>query len=173
MIQFVWIQLKLRLALENNVVLIHLRVHRVDLSLAEGVVQRVIDGRWRDSKTRSGGAVNYQGDSESSDLLIGGHVFQIRQLLHAVDQTARPVIQFIGIGIFERVLVLRAAYAIVHADILHGLHIQLHSLNGVQFCLEPSDYVRGADLAITERFKIDRHPTAIRGGIRSVRADKR
>ena len=50
MVQLVGVQLKLRLALENNVVLIHLRVHRVDLPLAEGVIQSVIDGRRRDAQ---------------------------------------------------------------------------------------------------------------------------
>ena len=50
MVQLVRIVLKLRLALQNHVVLIHLRVHRVDLPLAEGVVQSVIDGRRRDAQ---------------------------------------------------------------------------------------------------------------------------
>ena len=43
MIQLVRIELKLRLALQDDVILIHLRVHRVDLPLAKGVVQSVIN----------------------------------------------------------------------------------------------------------------------------------
>ena len=54
MVQHVRVQLKLRLTLQHNVVLIQLRIHRVDLALAEGVIQSVIDGGGRDAKTRGG-----------------------------------------------------------------------------------------------------------------------
>jgi hypothetical protein len=51
MVQFVGVKLKLWLAFENNMVLIHLRVHRVNLPLTEGVIQCVVDGRGRDAKS--------------------------------------------------------------------------------------------------------------------------
>ena len=59
MVQLVGIQLKLRLTLENHMVLIHLRIHRVNLALAESVVQSVIDGRWRDTQSRGGDPVDH------------------------------------------------------------------------------------------------------------------
>jgi len=41
-----WVQLKLRFTLQHQtMILIHLRIHGVDLPLAEGVIQGVIDGR--------------------------------------------------------------------------------------------------------------------------------
>jgi hypothetical protein len=49
MIQLVRVALKLRLALEDHVILIHLRVHGADLALAEGVIERVIDCGWRNA----------------------------------------------------------------------------------------------------------------------------
>ena len=60
MVQFVGIELKLRLTFKNDVVLIHLRIHRADLPLTEGVVQGVIDGRRRDAQPRCGDPVDYQ-----------------------------------------------------------------------------------------------------------------
>ena len=52
--------LELRLRFQNHVVLVELRVHRVDLALAEGVVERVVDGRRRDAQPRCGDAVDRQ-----------------------------------------------------------------------------------------------------------------
>ena len=173
MVQLVGVELKLRLALENNVVLIHLRVHRVDLPLTEGVVQSVIDGRGRDAQSRGGDPVDHQRYRQPSRLLIGGNVFQFRQLLQPADETVGPVIQFIRIGIFQRVLVLRAAHPVVHGNVLHRLHEQLDSLNLIQLRLEPADHVGRADLALVERLQIDRHSAAVRRCIRSVRADER
>ena len=59
---------------------------------------------------------------EAAGLLIGGHVFQVGHLLQPVDEAVGPVVQFVGVGIFERVLVLCAAYAVVDGNVLHGLH---------------------------------------------------
>ena len=92
-------------------------------------------------KSRGGDPVDHQRYGQPSHLLIGGDVFQFRQLLQPVDETVGPVIQFIRIGVFERVLVLRAAHPIVHGNVLHRFHEQLDSLNLVQFRLEPADHV--------------------------------
>ena len=122
MIQLVGIELKLRLAFQNDVVLVHLRIHGADLPLAERVIKSVIDGGGRDAEARGGNTVDYQRYGETAGLLIGGNVFQAGQLLEPGDETIGPVIQLIRVGIFERVLVLRAAHAIVNGDVLNGLH---------------------------------------------------
>src|SRR6202035_1236656 len=56
-VQFVGIKLKLGLRFQNHVILIQLRVHGVDLALAEGVIQSVVDRRGCNTKPRSRGAV--------------------------------------------------------------------------------------------------------------------
>ena len=121
--------LELRLRLQDHVVLVELRVHGVDLALAESVVERVVDGRRRDSQPRGGDAVDGQRHRQSAGLLVGGHVFQQGRLLQLVDQPVRPQVQFGGIGVFERVLVLRAADAVIDGDVLHRLHVQLDAAN--------------------------------------------
>ena len=45
-------------SLEDDVVLVDLRVHGVDLALAEGVIERVVDGRGRDAEARRRDAVD-------------------------------------------------------------------------------------------------------------------
>ena len=140
-VQLVRVRLELRLGLQHNVVLIHLRIHDVDLPLAEGIIQGVVDGRRRDAQSRGGDPVDHQRYGQSSQLLIGRDVFQLRQLLQPVDEAVGPDIQLVGIGVFEGVLVLRAAHPVVHGNVLHGLHEELYSLNPLQSRLEPADQV--------------------------------
>ena len=133
MVQLVRVLLKLRLTLKHNVILIHLRIHRADLPLTEGVIERVVDGCRRNAKSRGCDPVNHQRYGQASRLLIGRDIFQFRRLLQTGDETVGPVIQFIGIGVFERVLVLRAAHPIVHSNVLHRLHEEFYSLNLIEF----------------------------------------
>ncbi len=64
------VQLELRIRLENDVILIQLCVHRVDLALPEGVVERVVDGGRCDAEARSGSTVNGQRCRLSAELLV-------------------------------------------------------------------------------------------------------
>ena len=83
----------------------------------------------REAVTRS---MTERDTASTSRLLIGRDIFQFRQLLQPADETVGPVVQFVRIGVFERVLVLRAAHPIVHSNVLHRLHEQLYALNLVQ-----------------------------------------
>ncbi len=49
-VELVGIALEARVGFENDVILVHLRVLRVDLALAECVVERVVDGGGRDAE---------------------------------------------------------------------------------------------------------------------------
>ena len=117
------IELELLLGLQDDVVLIELCVQRVDLALAEGIVKRVVDGLRRDSEARSRGPINDQSLGHTVQLLIGHHVGKFGQLLEPCNQIAGHAVEFIGIGIFEGVLVLGAAHPIIHGEILHRLHV--------------------------------------------------
>ena len=52
--------------------------------------------------------------------------------------------EFRRIGIFEAVLVLRAADAVIHGQILHGLHEQRDALDFFHLRLQPADDFAGA-----------------------------
>ena len=82
----------------------------------------------REAVTRSIIELNRPG----AGLLIGGHVFQLGQLLQLRDKFVGPLVQLVGVGIFERVLVLRAAHAVVDRDVLHRLHIKMNPLHLLQ-----------------------------------------
>ena len=113
------------LRFQDHVVLVELGVHGVDLALAEGVVEGVVYGRGGDAQPRSGDPVNGQRYRQAAGLLIGGHVFQLRQLLQLVDKPVGPKIQLVYVRIFQRVLVLGPAHPVIDRDVLHRLHEQL------------------------------------------------
>ena len=98
---------------------------------------------------------------QAAGLLVGRHVLQFRQCFSRVDESAGPSLSSAGIGVFERVLVLGAAHAVIDRDVLHRLHEQLDALRPVRAWLEPADEIRGADVALFERLEIDRHPAAV------------
>ncbi len=123
--------LKRRQRLENYVILVELRVHRADLALPEGVVKGIIDRGGRDTETRGSDAINGQRHGESADLLIGRHVLQLLHAFHLRDELIGPVIQFVHVRIFQRVLVLGAADAVIDRDVLHRLHVHLEAGNTV------------------------------------------
>ncbi len=56
-------------------VLVGLGVHGVDLALAEGVVESVVDGGGSDAEAGSGGAINDERNGKSTGLLVGGNIF--------------------------------------------------------------------------------------------------
>ena len=101
-VQFVGVHLELRLALEDYVVLIQLRVHGVDLALAESVVESVVDRCRSNAETRSSWSVNDQGDSQSTRLLVGarigdpGSCAALRALLADTDLDSGEVAFLLG-----------------------------------------------------------------------------
>ena len=69
-----------------------------------------------------GDPVDGQGYRQPASLLIGGHVFQLGQLLQLGYEAVGPAIQLIYVRIFQGVLILGAADAVVDGDVLHRLH---------------------------------------------------
>ena len=88
------------------------------------------------------------------------------------DEAVGPIVQFVRIGIFQRVLILSAADAVVDGDVLHRLHVELDSLNLLQAGLQSANHVGGADVAIRQRLQIDRHAPAVERRVGAVRADE-
>ena len=101
---------ELRLDLHDDVVLVQRRVHRRDLPLAEGVVERVVDRLRRDAR----GARRSRGRSTSDacrpwfcwSLLTSA---SSRQLAQRREHARRPLEQLRRVVALQRVLVLRGA----------------------------------------------------------------
>ena len=87
MLQSLRIQLKLRLGFQDHMVLVQLRVHRIDLALSKGVIQSVVDGRGRDSQPRGRRAIDNQRDRQTARLLVGGYILKFLQAFQLCRQS--------------------------------------------------------------------------------------
>ncbi len=106
-------------------------------------------------------------------MLVGGDVLDILHLLQLFDESVGPKLQLVRGGVFQRVLILGAARAVVHGDVLHRLHEQLNPLNVLQLALQPADDVRRAQVAIGERLQIYRETSAVERGVGAIGSDER
>ncbi len=171
-IQLRRIALKFRQRFQDDVILVQLREERGNLPLAERVVERVVNRLRRDAEPRRRHAVNHQGRLRAVRLLVGGHVAELRQRLHFRDELRRPLVQFVGIRVFERVLILRAAHAVFHRQILHRLHVQRDAFDLRQFRLQAPDHVARADFSFFERLEVDENASAVECRVDAVRTDE-
>ena len=154
-------------------VLVELRIHRIDLALPEGVIQSVVDRRRSNPEPRRSPAIDDQRNRETTGLLVGRNVFQLGQTLELRYKSIRPVVELIGIRIFEGVLILRAAYAVVDRDVLHRLHIERNSLHVLQILLQPAHQIGRADIPVFQRLQVDRHAPTVESCIGPVGSDER
>ena len=153
-------------------VLVQLCVHRVDLTLAEGVIQRVIDGRRSDAEARGRRSINHYRLRLTAQLLIGDHIGQLWELFQLSHEIVRDTVQFGLTGVFQRVLVFGSADAIVHRQVLHRLHIERDAGNLRYLRLQSLDHRGRRHLAILERLQIDLDSTAVEGSVRAVGSDE-
>ena len=72
--------LKLRLNLEDELVLIGRGIDRRNLTLTEGIIQRLVDDRGRQPQPGDGVAIDLDRDMRRRDLLIGGDILQLGKL---------------------------------------------------------------------------------------------
>ena len=92
------------------------------------------------------------------------------QLFH---QPRRPDGQFLGVGIFEAVLILRAADPVFDGEILHRLHEQRDALDSGELRLQAANDVAGADLPLLNGLQIDLHAPAVERRVGAIDADER
>jgi hypothetical protein len=82
--------LKCRLDLENDATLVELAEDDGNLSLAEGVIERVIDQLWRQPEPADNVAVELEHEPRGGGLQVAGHVLQLRQGDAHIDELPRP-----------------------------------------------------------------------------------
>src|ERR1700739_127295 len=105
-------------------------------------------------------------------LLIGRDIFKLRKLPELGNELRRPLIQFVLVGSFECVLILRTANAVVDRDVLYRLHIEMNAWYLFKILLQPPDHIGSADIALFERLEIYRERPAVESGVGSIRSDK-
>ncbi len=142
-------------------ILVQLREHGGHFALAVSVVKGVVDGGRRDAQTGSRIAVEDHAHAQPIHLLIGCHVTQLGYFLQTRHHLGNEGIQLGCIRILERVLILRAADAIFHCQILHRLHVKRDSGNLGQRRLQAPDNVARVDLAVLEGLQVNLNAPAV------------
>ena len=107
-----------RVDLQDDAILVALRVDGRNLPLREGVVERVVDVLDVDAEPRRGLPVDLDGGLQAALLAIGRYVGEPRDLAQALDHLGHPVIEHVEFGAPERELVLRSALPRAGANIL-------------------------------------------------------
>ena len=171
-VQAVGTRLELGQDLQDDVVLIRLRVESIDLPLPECVVKGGTNLVGIDVETRGGGAVIFHMSADSIRLLIRNHVGDFWELAEFCDKFHRPVVEFVNVGILERILVLRPADAVVDRQILNRLQVQMNSGNLLRALLQASDDGGGGFPALLERLEVNLDATAIQRCVGAIRADE-
>ena len=82
------------------------------------------------------------------------------------------LVQLVHVGIFQRVLILGPAHAVIDGDVLHRLHVQLDAVHLGQAVVEAANDVRSAEIALVERLEVDGHASAVQRGVGAVGADE-
>src|SRR5262249_50087541 len=133
-------ELKLLLDLHDYVILIQLCEDGRHLTLAKRVVQGVVDHLGGYAESRSGISIDNQIGLKAVVLLIARDVPELRERRELVYQPGRPLAELLSIGIFERVLELCSAYAILDSQVLDRLHEECNAFSLTQLRLEPADH---------------------------------
>ena len=103
--------LELGVDLQHDVILVEHGEHRRDDALAEGVVERVVDGGGQDAEARGDLALDGDVEQRPGIELIGGDVGDAGNGLDLVEEERRPVIELAGVGVGQCVLILGLATA--------------------------------------------------------------
>jgi len=100
--------------------------------------------------------------------LVSRYVGKFGKFLKSCNQIPGHAVEFVNIGIFESVLVLGAADAIIDGEILHRLHVKLDSFNLRQLRSKPFDDATGGNAALFKRLQVDLDATAVKRSVRAV-----
>src|SRR5215471_5009721 len=142
-------------------ILIQRLIHSGDLTLAKGIVERIVDRRSADAEAGCGSTVDDQGGFEATVLLIAVDVSQYRQRAHFAKYPRCPFIELADVIALQGELVLCTAQASSHPQILEGLHEESGSGYAGELAAQPCHDLVSGDLALCERFERYEHAPCI------------
>src|SRR5262249_305307 len=149
--------------LENDPVSLELRVILRDLTLAERVVEGVVDHWCRYAEAGCLVAVDSDLELRRVGQQIARDVGELRQRTQLLEQFPGPFIELGDIRILQRVLVARAGDAAAHGDILRRLQKQGRALDFGELRPQPVDDLRGRELALVTWLEHDEETPGIGG----------
>jgi hypothetical protein len=98
---------------------------------------------------------------------------ELGSLAQRLEQPRRLARELRGIGVLERVLILRAAHARRDGQVLHGLEVEVDALDARELRLEAADDVARGHAPLVERLQVHQDAPAVEGHVRAVDADER
>src|SRR5262249_1157429 len=134
-----------------------------DLTLAEGVVEGVVDHLRRDAE--AGRLVAVDADLELGRVRqeIARHVGELRQRAHLLEQLIRALVELCDVGVLQRVLKTGAGDAAADGDVLGRLQEERRTLNLRELRPQPVDDLRGGELALVARLEHDEEAPGVGG----------
>src|SRR5271169_1581955 len=133
--------LKLWVDLQNNVVLLQGGVNGRNNTLAEGVVERVVDHVGQDTVTRGDIALDRDVEHRRGIELISGDVDDSGDGPKLVEEFGRPLAELAGVGVVHGVLKLRLVQARADRNVLSSLHIKRDALDPGEVGAQPRDHL--------------------------------
>ena len=102
--------------------------------------------------------------ARSGVLLIGGYVDNSGNAPELFQENGRPVIEFVGVGIGQGILILGLGQSRADGDVLRGLHVQGDALDRRKLGAEPGDHLVRICLALVLRLERNEHPSLVESG---------
>ena len=145
-----------RVRLEDDAVLIRLRVDRRHDALPERIVEHVVHGRRRDAETRGRGAVDHEVGGRTLLLQVAGDVRELGERSQFLHERRNPGREIIVVRALHHELVLRAAHRRIDGDVLQRLHVERDADHARGLAREPADDLARARAARAVGLQVDR-----------------
>src|ERR1700730_4890698 len=115
--------------LQDDMVLLQGGVDRGDDTLAEGVVERIVDRVGQDAVARGDIALDRDVEQRPGIQLIGGDIGDAVERLELFEEQVRPMVEFALVGVVQGVLKLGLVQPRADRNVLSSLHIKGNALD--------------------------------------------
>ena len=167
------VALVLRHRLQHHAVLVGLGVDGGDLALAEGVVERIVDGLHGDAEPPGRLAVDLHHGAQAAVLGLRHHLAQHGRGAQLLGEAAGPQRHLLLVAADQRVLELRPADARADLHVLHRLEVDGDAGDGADLLLQPVDDGGDVGLALVARLEGDLQVAGVGRGVERADADDR
>jgi len=147
------------------VVLVRLCVEGADLALTESIIKSGVNVVRGDTHARGGRPVDDQIFGQSPKLSVCSYVPQLWLFAQFCNHLFSPGIEFGLIRVFQCVLELVAAGAIIHREVLYRQQIEVNAFHFSQFGIKPADYCCRVHVALGRRSQVDLDASAVEGRV--------
>ena len=153
-------------------VLVGLCVEGADLALTERVIKSGVNVVRSDTHARRGRPVDDQIFSQPPKLSVCSYVPELWLFAQFCNHLFSPRIEFGLIRVFQCVLELVAAGAIIHREVLYRLQVEADTFHFSQFGIKPADHRCRVHVTLGKWFQVDLDASAVECRIGPVDPDE-